>query len=149
MATVSRKAQAEKILYLVCILAWLVPGAGHWYQGKRRRGVLIFVAICATFVLGLVLGGIEMINPQGTFGDKAWFCAQILCGLPALITTLAQDPNVGMGYGRGVDLGQVYAGIAGLLNLLCILDVLVKEPPGIDNTKNIRKGPTTNDSISH
>ena len=127
MPTTAHKPKNENILYLICLLAWLVPGAGHWYLRKRARAVIIFVAICSTFLLGLLLGGIEMINPQGTFGDQAWFCAQILTGLPGLIAALAQDPNWPMGYGRSVDLGQVYAGVAGLLNLLCIVDILIKE----------------------
>jgi uncharacterized protein DUF6677 len=138
MATARKKQEFGKALYLAAILAWLVPGAGHWYLGKRSRGAIIFLAICSTFLIGLYLGGLEMINPQGSFGSKAWFCAQILTGLPGLIAAIAQDPNIGPGYGRGVDLGQVYTGIAGLLNLLCILDVLTTEAIGPINTK--RKG---------
>ena len=124
----------QKELYLSAILAWLVPGAGHCYLGQRARGGVICAAICTTFLLGLILGGVEVIDPRNSI---AWFCAQILCGLPAIIGTLAQDPNLDMGYGRGVDLGQVYAGVAGLMNLFCILDLILRQPPvtATDKTK--------------
>lgn len=42
---------------LAGILAWLIPGAGHWYQGRRTKAVLFFVCIVGTFIYGLWLGG--------------------------------------------------------------------------------------------
>ncbi|MEN6450869.1 MAG: DUF6677 family protein [Thermoguttaceae bacterium] len=39
------------------LLAWLVPGLGHWYQGRREKAVLYFVAIMGLFLFGLILGG--------------------------------------------------------------------------------------------
>jgi len=112
----------DKALYLIGILAWLIPGGGHWYRGERGRASVIFVAVCTTFLLGLLLGGTEVIDPQNA---KAWFCAQISCGLPAIIATLVQDGAVSIGVGKGSDWGQVYCGVAGLLNMFCVLDALV------------------------
>lgn len=40
-----------------CVLAWVVPGAGHFYLGKRLAAVVFFVVVVATFSLGLVQGG--------------------------------------------------------------------------------------------
>ena len=42
---------------LAALLAWLVPGAGHWYQRRRSKAVLFFVCITSTFVYGLWIGG--------------------------------------------------------------------------------------------
>ena len=39
------------------ILAWLLPGAGHWYQGRRTKAVIFFFCIMGTFTYGLWLGG--------------------------------------------------------------------------------------------
>ncbi|MCP4712138.1 MAG: hypothetical protein GY869_26240 [Planctomycetes bacterium] len=117
----------ESAVYFVGVVAWLIPGAGHWLLGMRQRAVIIFVTICSTFLIGLVLGSIELIDPQHA---KAWFCAQILTGFPAIIATLLQDSATTIktisGFARGVDIGQVYAGVAGLLNLICILDALLR-----------------------
>ncbi|MCE5266787.1 MAG: hypothetical protein LLG00_02740 [Planctomycetaceae bacterium] len=39
------------------VLAWLVPGLGHLYQGRRAKAALYFVAIMGLFVFGVYLGG--------------------------------------------------------------------------------------------
>lgn len=39
------------------ILAWLIPGAGHFYQRRRTKALLFFVCIMGTFGYGLWLGG--------------------------------------------------------------------------------------------
>lgn len=109
--------------YFMGVLAWLVPGVGHFYLGMPKRGMIIFFTICATFMLGLVLGGIDLVDPHL---ETTWFCAQVLAGLPAVIAVLLQNPDVPPGVGRGMDLGQLYTGVAGLLNLLCVVDALMK-----------------------
>jgi len=125
MAKFGSIATDPKTPFIAGFLSWLVPGAGHYYLGQRARGAIIFFTICNTFLLGVILGGKEMIDPHHA---KAWFCAQALTGTPALIGALAQKSEYGIEsiYGRGVDWGQVYAGVAGLLNLLCILDVVMR-----------------------
>ena len=42
---------------LAAVLAWLVPGLGHWYQGRRAKSVLFFVCIVGLFFYGVYLGG--------------------------------------------------------------------------------------------
>ncbi len=108
----------------IVFLGWLVPGAGHWLLGQKRRGTIVMMTILATFTLGLVLGGIEMVSPKA---HTAWFCAQILTGLPGAAAGLLQKYYEGPpGYGRGLDLGQVYTGVAGLLNVIVILDAVMR-----------------------
>lgn len=119
----ARRKGNDKALFIAGLLAWLVPGAGYMYLGMRRRGIIVCGAIWVTFFVGLVLGGVEIVTPQHS---KWWFLAQIPTGLAAVIAVLLQDPNVPAGWGRGVDLGQVYTGVAGLLNVLCILDTLMR-----------------------
>lgn len=133
MAQRQYNKQEKKPAYLLVLLAWLIPGAGHWYLGLCARGVVICVTICVTFFLGMVLGSMEIIDPQYA---KGWFLAQVLGGLPALMGAALQDkaePITAI-YGRGVDLGQVYTGVAGLLNMLCIIDVLGRISPAIDSS---------------
>ena len=38
------------------LLAWLWPGAGHFYQGRHAKGLLFMVCILGTFFFGLALG---------------------------------------------------------------------------------------------
>jgi hypothetical protein len=44
-------------LACACLLAWLLPGAGHWYLGRRRRAVLFFLLIRLSFGLGAFFDG--------------------------------------------------------------------------------------------
>ncbi len=71
-----------------------------------------------------MLGSIELVNPKT---DQWWFLAEVFSGFPALISALLPDPAPGIEFvpNRGVSLAQVYAGVAGLLNLVCILDALM------------------------
>ncbi len=106
-------------------LAWLMPGAGHLYVGEHRRGVIFLVVIGATFWSGVAVGGVSnTVDPQNR---TAWFMAQISTGTHALA---AVGLKAVLGESRSTycwqaeDVAVVYSGIAGLLNLLVILDAL-------------------------
>src|SRR5262245_47660058 len=43
--------------FLACVLAWGLPGAGHFYLGKRKRAAVFFAVVLATFLLGLANEG--------------------------------------------------------------------------------------------
>jgi len=60
---------------LAAVLAWLVPGAGHFYLGLRKRALLLFIAIELTFFIGLYIGTLRIVDPaQSMF----WFMARFL-----------------------------------------------------------------------
>ena len=42
---------------VACSLAWILPGAGHFYLGKRKRAAVFFSVVFATFLLGLLNEG--------------------------------------------------------------------------------------------
>jgi hypothetical protein len=123
MAEAKKVAANSKTIYIAGLISWLVPGSGYWLLGQRNRGVIIFITILGTFLLGMLLGGAEMVDPKRSM---LWFVAQILTGAPGLLAALIQNPNIDAGYGKGIDFGQVYSGVAGLLNLICVLDVLIR-----------------------
>ncbi len=76
---------------VAALLAWLVPGLGHYYQGRTAKAVLFFVCIIGTFVYGLYLGGSSELGWGRSVyfswrtGDKrlAYLC-QIGTGIPAM-----------------------------------------------------------------
>ncbi|MEO0531047.1 MAG: DUF6677 family protein [Planctomycetota bacterium] len=54
-------ASTEAPIYLpnpktAALLAWLFPGLGHLYQGRRTKGVLFMASIVGLFVAGMVIG---------------------------------------------------------------------------------------------
>jgi hypothetical protein len=50
---------------LAGLLAWAVPGLGHWYQGRRGKAVLFFVCIIGLFCYGLYVGGGTVVDREG------------------------------------------------------------------------------------
>ena len=70
--------------YFAAVLAFLFPGAGHYYQGRRNKAYLFAVCILSLFFLGLFVG-------QGRVVYAAWnpdeyriqFPAQMCVGIPA------------------------------------------------------------------
>ena len=71
------------------LLAWLVPGGGHFYQGRVTKGSLFFVCILTTWVLGFALGGGHVVYASWQPGDKRWHYALQagvgVAALPALV----------------------------------------------------------------
>ncbi len=76
--------------YLAALLAWMIPGLGHFYQGRIGKGVLYATCILSLFVVGLAMGDWRIIywrwvNPMA---NTETFCfnylGQFWAGLPAL-----------------------------------------------------------------
>ena len=74
---------------LAAFLAWLIPGAGHFYQGRTTKGSIFFVCILSAWILGFALGGGHVVYASWQPGDKRWhYFLQAGVGaaaLPALI----------------------------------------------------------------
>ncbi len=74
---------------LAALLAWLIPGAGHFYQGRTTKGAIFFVCILSAWILGFALGGGHVVYASWQPGDKRWhYFLQAGVGaaaLPALI----------------------------------------------------------------
>ena len=70
---------------LAALYAWLIPGAGHFYQRRYAKGSLFFVCIMSTWVLGFVLGGGHVVYASWQPGDIRWhYVLQAGVGAPAL-----------------------------------------------------------------
>lgn len=96
MVTESQEKTADETISLkdpalAGFLAWLVPGLGHLYQGRRAKAALFFVCIMGLFVYGLYLGGSDSLGYGRAVycawrpGDKRfYYFAQIGVGAAAL-----------------------------------------------------------------
>lgn len=74
---------------LAAFFAWLVPGAGHFYQGRYTKGGIFFVCILSAWILGFALGGGHVVYASWQPGDKRWhYLLQAGAGavaMPALV----------------------------------------------------------------
>ncbi len=110
-------------LALICVAAWIVPGAGHLLQRRVGKGLVFLLVLPVMFGIGLLLEGtLFPLTPmsQSLLTTGAALAERCL-GLPWLITALA-----GAGRGNVVALsyeyGWVFMVVSGLLNCLVILD---------------------------
>ncbi len=134
---------------LAGLLAWILPGLGHIYLGHRTRGLILMVTITATFWSGVAIGGVAgTVNPDTR---KLWFVAQLCTGgntLAAASMTsrvmAALPPSRTapyLGHWSAIDIGVHYTGVAGLLNLLVILDAIARADAPGSGRRNKRKTP--------
>ncbi len=106
------------LLLVVGLFGWIVPGGGYFVIKERKRAIIVFVTITATFLVGLYVGSIGVIDSVGSW---PWYIAQIMTsptvGMLARLTKTAGYTS----YGKPNEIGQIYTSIAGMLNLLCII----------------------------
>lgn len=122
------------------ILACLFPGLGHWYLDSFRRGALICLGVMGLFVGGMLIGGIDVVDRRE---DKWWFVLQAGVGPTAFLVDRWHDQHrrpdagrsagltpptpgsgleVGKSLGRVNEVGSLFAAMAGLLNLIAVID---------------------------
>jgi hypothetical protein len=134
---------------LAALLAWLVPGLGHFYQGRTGKGILYAVCILGLYGVGLALGQghnvyWRWINPLTNAEQFRFsYVCQFFVGLPSLPALIqatlqwfghgpilgglmAEPPqdviNALHSGGKLAEVSSVYTMVAGLLNVLAIYD---------------------------
>jgi hypothetical protein len=129
---------------LVALAAWLIPGAGYWLIGQRTRALAVGITIVILFILGVFIGGIDVVDapkfsgsPFTLFGmiQKPWFIGQALAGLPGLIgawlASLSNTPS----HARLAEISTLYTAVAGMLNLLAVIDSTFRAVHAAEGTR--------------
>ena len=104
------------------VLAWLVPGLGHFYLGRRKTAIAFALIVAATFLLGLSFQGrlytVEEGQPLTILATFAVYGAGLL-NLAA--RAISENPG-GVILSPTYEYGCAYLLTAGLMNLLLVLD---------------------------
>jgi hypothetical protein len=115
-------AVGRRSAVVAMVLAWLVPGLGHYYLGRRRTAIAFLALVAATFLAGLSFQGrlytIEDGQPLTILATFAVYGAGVL-NLAA--RALVENP-VGTILAPTYEYGCAYLLTAGLMNLLLVLD---------------------------
>lgn len=132
------------------VAGWVLPGLGHLLIGQTRRGLVLAITIGTLWLIGLLLGGLSVVDRDD---HPAWFLGQMLLA-PSLaadryrqhlvesqeqayfdemqrgidVFVPAYDPPFEPAFGRPQEQGTLFTCVAGLLNLLAIIDVLYRDP---------------------
>ncbi len=129
---------------LIGLAAWALPGLGHWLLGQRSRALIVFVTIMLTYWAGVATGGVRYTVDPG--GNALWFVAQAGAG-PQVLALFAATArrNVPAVPWPDSDIAVIYAGVAGLLNMLVILDAIGRacgiEPASVEAAKSPARPP--------
>ena len=108
-------------LVLLCIGAWLVPGAGHLWLGRRQKGIVFLLALPLMFLTGLWLDGrifpFELSEPLVALAAAS----NVGIGLPWFLARMFEAGG-GVVTAASYEYGNCFMIVAGLLNSLVILD---------------------------
>jgi len=115
------KENPTLFLLIVALLGWLMPGAGYFVLKEKKRAIIIFITIVLTFCTGLYVGSIGVIDPVGA---KLAYAGQIMNSPVVAIMGHVTAGGAFPVYARPNEIGQIYTSIAGLLNLLCIVNAV-------------------------
>jgi hypothetical protein len=117
----SHRALDRNLVPILCLVAWMVPGAGHLWLRRPRKGMVFLVLLPLMFVIGLALEGrifpFEVTQPLVALAALA----DLGIGLPYFVAWAA-------GYGAGTvvepsyEYGNTFLIVAGLLNTLVVID---------------------------
>ena len=106
---------------MICALAWLIPGAAHVWLRRTRTGLVLMGAIVLMFVLGLGLHGRLFPFEVGEPLVLLAAFANVGIGLPYFVAWLA-GAGAGTVVAASYEYGNTYLIVAGLLNMLAVLD---------------------------
>jgi hypothetical protein len=137
----SDTASTTRWHFAAALAAWLVPGLGHWLIGQRYRGSILMVTLLLLWAVGLTVGGIGVIDHKT---HPYWFTGQMLAapsvvvdwyhqrlkghGGPQPESRTGRPPAYEPSFGRIREQGTLYVALAGLLNLVAIIDVIYRDP---------------------
>lgn len=129
--------------FMACALAWAVPGAGHYFLGKRGKALVFFLVVVTTFLLGLAqqgrvyLAGPEQplsylaafanlgLGPLDLVGRKASY-DRIIYFVPGQADRALYDDVMARQRARILaptnEYGTTFILVASLMNILLILD---------------------------
>ena len=105
-----------------CVSGWLVPGLGHFMLGRRGRGLIFFAVVMTLFLLGLNWDGELFELGRSDLLTLLAGLAELGVGLPYFVANL-------LGRGGGAvtsvtyEYGYTFLIVAGLLNMLIVLDI--------------------------
>lgn len=119
-ATAAEQTQSGGLV-LLCLASWAVPGAGHLWLGRRQKGIIFLVALPLMFAIGLALRG--RLFPFDFSEPLVGLAALADLGI-GVAYVIANALGFGVGDVRAVsyEYGNAFLIVAGLLNLLVIID---------------------------
>lgn len=153
---------------LAAFLAWLIPGAGHFYQRRYFKSAIFSASVFSAFLIGMIVADFRCVYASWNSTEKRWqYVLQSgigIAAIPAGYQAYSQRDGGKPPLGKfmiapesqheldewhketasGFDMGTLYTMIAGLLNILVAYDAYAGPlPPPVPKKQS---GPAEDDS---
>src|SRR5437588_723054 len=79
---------------LVAVANWLLPGAGYLLIGQIARGLTIGLTILGIFVLGILIGGVHVVDPPAGVWNYWYLLLLPLCLGVAVVYKSIKCPSM-------------------------------------------------------
>jgi TM2 domain-containing membrane protein YozV len=112
----------NKRTVVAMILAYVVPGAGHFYLGHRARAAAFFAIIATLFLVGLRLDAVLYTIANSHRQILGLFAAIGSMGSGALYLFGQMFGGPGDFKSYTFEYGRMFTLTAGLMNLLLVID---------------------------
>ncbi len=129
-------------LISVGLLSWFIPGGGYFLLKERKRAWIIFITISLLFLSGLYIGSIGVVDKVSIAGKPwvvsklSWYTAQVIVSPAVMMIGSMTESGQYQVYGKPEEIGQIYTGIAGLLNFLCIINAVYLAYVGTERSED-------------
>jgi TM2 domain-containing membrane protein YozV len=114
---------------LTGIIAWFLPGVGHLYLGRWRRGLIIGAVVWIMFIIAIIGGGayypgysfkdgllLYVLNIFSRFGNGL--------GLVTSLFLTLNQPSTNAASWATFEYAGRFLEVAGLLNYLAVIDAV-------------------------
>ena len=109
------------VLVRLMVAAWLVPGAGHFLQGRKGRAMILFGSIISMFILGVLMNGEFFQLHSPSILQRLGFLGEWSVGVAMAIAHFfgysGDNP-----FFASADYGSAFLVVAGMLNILTMFD---------------------------
>lgn len=120
----TQKTPINPVLALVAAVAgWLVPGLGHVLLRRWGKAIVYFFAVAILALVGLWMRGNVFNSNAADAFDMLGFFADIGSGIFYFLAGTINPAGADVSRASG-DYGTRLFATAGVLNLLCVLEVL-------------------------
>ncbi|MBI4165843.1 MAG: hypothetical protein HY508_08930 [Acidobacteria bacterium] len=129
-SAVKKRAEEEEVeephvptgvLIRLMVAAWLVPGSGHFLQGRRGRATILFGSIISMFILGILMNGEFFHLNSPSILHRLGFIGEWSVGVAMAVAHFFGYSGDDIFF-ASTDYGTAFLVAAGMLNILTMFD---------------------------
>ena len=114
--------------FVIGLISWIFPGAGHLIQKRWKRGIIILLVFWTMFITAILSGGAHYPG-FGFYEGSLLYLLNIFgrlgSGIGALISyIISMNPPPNIAAWATFEYGGRFLEVAGLVNYLAVIDAV-------------------------